>query len=58
MDLKVGNVVKLKKEHPCGSNEWEIIRTGIDFKLKCLGCNHVIMIDRKKIEKSIKKIIR
>lgn len=56
MDIKVGDILKLKKQHPCGSNEWEVLRTGIDFRLKCCGCSHLIMIPRKKVEKSIKEI--
>lgn len=58
MDLRIGDVIKLKKPHPCGSTEWEILRIGIDFRLKCMGCGHQIMITRKQTEKSIKKIIR
>ncbi|TCK99738.1 hypothetical protein EDC19_0096 [Natranaerovirga hydrolytica] len=56
MQLNVGDIVTLKKLHPCGSKDWEILRTGIDIKLKCLGCNHLIMVPRKKIEKNIKAI--
>lgn len=48
MDYQVGDIVKLKKQHPCGSRLWEITRVGVDFKLKCLGCDHVIMIERPK----------
>ena len=47
MDYSVGDVVKLKKPHPCGSSEWEILRTGADFRLKCTGCGRQIMIARK-----------
>ncbi len=56
MDIKEGNIVKLKKQHPCGSFEWEVLRTGADFRLKCMGCGHQIMIPRKTVEKSIKGI--
>lgn len=56
VDIKVGDVLCLKKQHPCGSNEWEVLRTGIDFRIKCLGCNHLVMIARKKLEKNIKTI--
>lgn len=56
MDIKVGQIVKLKKQHPCGAYEWEVLRTGIDFRLKCLGCGHLIMIPRIKLEKNIKQI--
>lgn len=55
MDYNVGDIVKTKKPHPCGSKEWEITRVGVDFKLKCTGCGHVIMIPREKALKIIKK---
>lgn len=56
MDLNVGEIIKLKKQHPCGSSEWEILRTGMDFRLKCMGCEHQIMIPRKQVEKSIRQV--
>jgi len=56
MDIQVGDIVKLKKQHPCGSHEWEVLRIGADFRIKCLGCEHQIMIPRKTIEKSIREI--
>lgn len=56
MDIKVGDILKLKKQHPCGSYEWEVLRTGIDFRIKCIGCNHMVMLPRKKLEKNIKLI--
>lgn len=56
MDIKVGQVLKLKKQHPCGSHDWEVLRTGIDFRLKCTGCGHMIMIPRVKLEKNVKEI--
>lgn len=56
MDIKVGDILTLKKPHPCGSFDWEVLRTGIDFRLKCQGCGHMIMTPRIKIEKNIKKI--
>lgn len=55
MDLYVGEIIRLKKPHPCGSSEWEILRTGMDFRLKCVGCGHQIMIPRKLVEKNIKQ---
>jgi hypothetical protein len=58
MLLNVGDVVELRKDHPCGSRQWEITRTGADFRIKCLGCGHQVMIPRPKLEKSIKKIIK
>ena len=44
MNFEVGDIVKLKKQHPCGSSEWEILRVGADFRLKCMGCGHMIMV--------------
>lgn len=54
MDYQLGDIVKLKKEHPCGSREWEILRVGMDFRLKCMGCGHIIMLPRKQVEKNIR----
>lgn len=51
---EVGDVVRLKKAHPCGADTWEIYRTGIDFGLKCQGCGHRVMTPRVKFEKSVK----
>ncbi len=56
MDINIGDILTLKKVHPCGSYEWEVLRTGIDFRLKCQGCSHMVMIPRVKLEKNIKKI--
>lgn len=56
MDINVGDIIKLKKEHPCGSKEWEVLRIGQDFRIKCLGCGHQLMLPRKSLEKSIKEI--
>ena len=58
MDIHVGDVLKMKKNHPCGSSEWTVLRVGMDFKLKCLGCGHELMLPRVKAEKSIKKLLR
>lgn len=52
MVYEVGDIVKLKKKHPCGSQEWEILRVGADFKLKCTGCGHLIMVARTLVEKN------
>lgn len=56
MDIQVGNIVKLKKQHPCGSREWEVLRVGADFRLKCLGCGHQIMVPRTLVEKNVREI--
>jgi len=53
---EVGDVVTLKKQHPCGSKEWEILRVGADFRLKCQGCGHQIMIARKLVEKNTRDL--
>ncbi len=54
----VGDIVETKKQHPCGNKQWEIIRTGADFRIKCLSCEHQVMLARTKFEKSVKKIIK
>lgn len=56
MQYEVGDIVKLKKKHPCGSFEWKILRVGADFRLKCAGCGHQIMIPRKQVEKNTKDL--
>lgn len=58
MDIRVGDIVTMKKKHPCGSDKWEILRIGADFKMKCAGCGHEIMTARSKIEKNIKSVSR
>ena len=55
MDYNIGDIVRTKKQHPCGSKLWEITRVGVDFKLKCQGCGHVVMIPREKALKIITK---
>ena len=58
MDVRVGDVLELKKDHPCASRRWEVLRVGMDFKLRCEGCGHELMLPRSKVEKSIRKILR
>ena len=58
MDVRVGDVLELKKEHPCGSRRWQVLRVGMDFKLRCQGCGHELMLHRSKAEKNIRKILR
>ena len=55
MDVRVGDTLRMKKPHPCGSKEFEILRVGVDFKLKCAGCGREVMVPRIKALKSIKK---
>ena len=56
MVYEVGDIVRLKKQHPCGSSEWEIRRVGADFRLKCTGCGHQIMVTRKLVEKNTREL--
>ncbi|ACQ52243.1 DUF951 domain-containing protein [Clostridium botulinum] len=53
----LGDIVEMKKSHPCGHNRWEIIRMGADIKIKCLGCNRIIMIPRSTFEKRLKNVL-
>ena len=57
MEFQLGNTIRLKKPHPCGSNEWEILRVGMDFRLKCKGCGHQVMVSRKLVEKNFKGFV-
>lgn len=57
MDIKVGDVLQMKKNHPCGCRDWQVLRVGMDFRLRCLGCGHEVMLPRVKAEKNIKKIL-
>ena len=57
MDYKLDSIVVMKKEHPCGNNEWQIVRTGADIKIKCLKCGRTIMLPRIEFNKKIKKVI-
>ena len=56
-EYELSDHVIMKKQHPCGSREWEVLRVGADFRLKCLGCGHQIMIARKLLEKNVKEIV-
>ena len=58
LDVRVGDVLEMKKQHPCGGKQFDVLRVGMDFKIKCRGCGHEVMAPRNKIEKNIKKIIR
>ena len=57
MELQMHDILELKKEHPCGSRLWEVLRVGMDIKMKCLGCGHEVMQPRRKTEKMIKRIV-
>ncbi len=58
MDIQIKDILTLKKGHPCGSKEWEVLRVGADFRLKCMGCGHQMMIPRSKLEKIIKEVTK
>ena len=56
MDVRVGDVLQMKKQHPCGGKRFEVLRIGMDFKIRCLSCGREIMLPRAKAEKNVKKI--
>jgi hypothetical protein len=58
MDIKLNDILVMKKAHPCGDKQWKVLRVGADFRLKCLGCGHEIMVPRLKAEKNIRNVIR
>ncbi|NMA07255.1 MAG: DUF951 domain-containing protein [Ruminococcaceae bacterium] len=58
MDVRIGDIITVKKQHPCGNKDFLVLRVGMDFKIKCQKCGREIMIPRNKIEKRIRKIIR
>ena len=57
MLLALGDVVQMRKTHPCGSDRWVIIRTGADIKIRCMGCSRIVMLDRPEFEKRVRKIL-
>ncbi len=57
LDYKLNSIVMMKKQHPCGSNEWQIVRVGADIKIKCLNCGRSIMLPRIEFNKKVKKIL-
>ena len=57
MDFQVGQVIRMKKPHPCGGNEWEVLRVGIDFRLKCRVCGHMVMLPRNTVEKGFRGLV-
>lgn len=58
MDIRLGDILEMKKNHPCGSREFEVLRIGMDFRLRCLGCGHEMMLPRLKVEKNIRRVER
>jgi len=57
-DYAVGDTAVMKKPHPCGSDKWQVLRTGADVRLKCLGCERVVMLDAAEFRKKAKEVIR
>lgn len=58
MDVRLKDVLEMKKPHPCGEKRWLVLRVGADFRLRCMGCGHEVMIPRFKAEKNIRRILR
>jgi len=57
MEIRVGDTLVMKKAHPCGEKRWLVLRTGADFRLRCVGCGHEVMTPRFKAEKNIRQVI-
>ena len=57
MNIQVGDVIRLRKPHPCGSNEWQVVQVGIDIRIQCLGCQRYILMDRFVLQRKIKAVI-
>ena len=57
LPLKLGDVLELKKGHPCGANRWEVTRLGADIKLKCQGCGRIVMLPRARLERRVKRFL-
>ena len=57
MDIHINDILMMKKPHPCGSYQFLVLRVGMDFRLKCMGCEHQVMIPRKQVEKNIRQIV-
>lgn len=56
LDIKLGDVVRLKKKHPCGSYDWEVVRLGADIGIRCLGCQRYVLLERRVLESRVKSI--
>ena len=57
MDIKLGDVISLRKKHPCGSNEWQVVQLGADIRIKCLGCQRYLLVDRFVLERKIQAVV-
>ena len=56
-EFGLNDIVEMKKPHPCGENRWQVIRMGMDIRIKCCGCHHSVLIPRKEFTKKMKKIV-
>ena len=57
LDVKLGDIVRLKKAHPCGSFEWRVYRIGADIGIRCLGCSHTVMLERRELERRTRAVL-
>jgi len=57
MEIKLGDLVRLKKKHPCGSYEWQVVRLGADIGIKCRGCNRRVLLERRDFERRVKEFV-
>jgi hypothetical protein len=57
MEINLGDIVRLKKQHPCGSYEWQVVRLGADIGIKCRGCNHRVLLERRDFQRRVKGFI-
>ena len=58
MEFELGDIITLKKPHPCGSKDWEVLRVGADFRLRCVGCGHQVMLARRLVEKNFRDFVK
>lgn len=58
MDVRLNDILVMKRPHPCGDKRWLVLRTGMDFRLRCLGCGHEVLLTRSRAEKNIREILR
>ena len=57
IQFRIGDMVQMKKKHPCGSDIWEVLQLGADMRVKCCGCSHIVLIPRPKFLKGVKKVL-
>lgn len=57
IQFRIGDIVKMKKKHPCGSQEWEVLQLGSDMRIKCCGCGHIVLMPRPNFMKGVKKVL-